>query len=175
VAKEPSQRRVRLLGSRISATHLPHTAILARRGTMAVLPPASGPSSTRACGHSMGVDTGTRNRGFDAGRGIALTPQAKCRRRRPRAWPPPPRARLRAHEQEGALELGEAGGADHGRIWARRRRARPPETGGSCSCCREVGQGRSRGVRRRSGQFREASAVMEGLIARGGARTRGDG
>jgi hypothetical protein len=39
VAKEPSQRRVRLLGSRISATHLPHTAILARRGTMVVLPP----------------------------------------------------------------------------------------------------------------------------------------
>uniref|UniRef100_A0A804RPX8 65-kDa microtubule-associated protein 3 n=1 Tax=Zea mays TaxID=4577 RepID=A0A804RPX8_MAIZE len=50
--------------------------------------PASGPSSTRACGRSTGVDTGTRNRGFDAGRRIALTLTPKCRRRRPRAWPP---------------------------------------------------------------------------------------
>jgi hypothetical protein len=72
------------------------------------------------------------------------------------------------------LELGEAGGADHGRIWARRRRARPPEAGGSYSCCREVGQGRSRGVRRRSGQFREASAVMEGFLGlREGEHGRG--
>jgi hypothetical protein len=56
-----------------------------------------------------------------------------------------PRARPRAREQEGDLELSEAGGAeaDHGWIWARRRRVRPPETGGSCNGCREVGQGRS--------------------------------
>jgi hypothetical protein len=60
--------------------------------------------------------------------------------------------------------LGEAGGADHGRIWARRRRARPPEAGGSCSCCREVGWGRSRGVRRRGGRFREAVAVLGLLV-----------
>jgi hypothetical protein len=38
------------------------------------------------------------------------------------------------------------------------------EAGGSCSCCREVGRGRSRGVRRRGGRFWEASAVMEGFL-----------
>jgi hypothetical protein len=31
VAKEPSQRQVRLLGSQILATHLPHAAVLAHR------------------------------------------------------------------------------------------------------------------------------------------------
>jgi hypothetical protein len=48
-----------------------------------------------------------------------------------------PRARPRAHEQEGALELGEAGGADHGRIWARRRRAKPPEAEGAVAARQE--------------------------------------
>lgn len=32
--------------------------------------PVSGPSSTRACGRSTGVDTGMWNRGFEGGRGI---------------------------------------------------------------------------------------------------------
>jgi hypothetical protein len=74
-----------------------------------------------------------------------------------------PRARSRAREQEGALELGEAGGADHGRIWARRRRARPPEAEGAAAVGQEPW---------RAAPWRPISGGECGRIARGGAQTR---
>jgi hypothetical protein len=142
-----------LLGSRISATHLPHVAVLAYLVLRADLPPRRALLPRALAAVARGMDTGTRNRSHPSGRMPETAAQGLA-----------PRARPRSREQEGALELGEGGGADHKRIWARRRRGRPPDAGGSCSCCREVGRGRSRGVRRRGGRFREASAVMEGFL-----------
>jgi hypothetical protein len=63
----------------------------------------------RACDCSTGMDTGTRNRGFDGDAESRNRAHPSGRMPEMAAQGMAPRVRPRAHEQEGALELGVAG------------------------------------------------------------------